>query len=48
MKNEKKNKTKKNAGGQNPAANNDQLGENAAEHLSERYDNKDTKKRKQH
>ncbi|HHU78678.1 MAG: hypothetical protein ACOX27_08515 [Caldicoprobacterales bacterium] len=44
MAREKKLKAKKASGNQNPAIHNDQLGENAAEHFSNNYDNKGNKK----
>jgi hypothetical protein len=42
----KKEKIRKTPSNQQPAFNNDQLGENAAEHFSNEYDNKQNKKRK--
>ena len=46
MAKDKKEKNKKSAKSQNPSFHNDQLGENASEHLSDEYDNKQNKKRK--
>jgi hypothetical protein len=46
MAKENKEKNKKNPKGQDPVFYNDQLGENASEHLSSEYDNKQNKKGK--
>ena len=46
MSKDKKEKVKSNKANQNPSINNDQLGENASEHMSEHYDNKTNKKKK--
>lgn len=42
----KEKKNKKNPAGQDPAFFNDQIGENASEQLSNKYDNKKNKKKK--
>ncbi|NLU35931.1 MAG: hypothetical protein GXX01_02750 [Clostridiales bacterium] len=46
MSTDKKQKYKKNSAKQQPEFYNDQLGENAAEHFSEKYENKTKRKRK--
>lgn len=46
MPKDKKGKTRKTANNQQPDFQNDQLGENATEHFSERYDNKQNRKKK--
>jgi hypothetical protein len=43
---DKKEKNQKNTKGQGPSFHNDQLGENASEHMSSEYDNKQNKKKK--
>ncbi|HHY83433.1 MAG TPA: hypothetical protein GX505_12280 [Clostridiales bacterium] len=43
----KQKKEKKSSANQQPSFQNDQLGENAAEHFSDEYNNKRNKKRKQ-